>query len=47
MGMILKAQVSSIFRNFMHSFQKLASDLGDFETLCVVEKDTENALHAN
>ena len=22
----------------MHSFQKLASDLGDFETLCVVGK---------
>ena len=38
MGMNLKAQVSSIFFAFMHSFQKLASDFGDFETLCVVGK---------
>ena len=35
------------FFAFMHSFQKLASDFGGFETLCVVGKDTENALHAN
>ena len=26
------------FVAFMHSFQKLASDFGDFETLCVVGK---------
>ena len=39
MGMILKAQVPVFhFFAFMHSFQKLASDFGDFETLCVVGK---------
>ena len=26
------------FFAFMHSFQKLASDFGDFETLCAVGK---------
>ena len=36
------------FFAFMHSFQKLASDFGDFETLCVVAKKTLRiALHAN
>ena len=39
MGMILEAQVSSIFfLAFMHSFQNLVSDFGDFETLCVVRE---------
>ena len=38
MGMILKAQVSSIFSLLCILFKKLASDFGDFETLCVVGK---------
>ena len=34
MGIILEAQVSLIFLFvFMHSFQKLVSDFGDFQTL--------------
>ena len=35
MGLILEAQVSFICFAFMHSFQKLVSDFGDLETLCV------------
>ena len=32
----------------MHSFQKLVSDFGDFETVCVIEEIViEKALHAN
>ena len=34
MGIILEAQVSYIFFAFMHSFQKIVSDVGDFQTLC-------------
>ena len=34
MGIILEAQVSFIF-SFMYSFQKLVSDFGDLETLCI------------
>ena len=33
MGMILVAQVSFIFFAFMHSFKKLLSDIGHFQTL--------------
>ena len=32
-GMILVAQMSLIFSAFMHSFQKLVSDFGHFQTL--------------
>ena len=35
MGIILEAQVSFIFYTFMHSFQNLVSDFGDFQTLYV------------
>ena len=34
MGIILEAPVSFIFFTFMHSFQKLVLDFGDFQTLC-------------
>ena len=35
------------FSAFMHSFQKLVSDFGDFETLCVRKKTAiDKALHA-
>ena len=37
MGIILEAHVSSIFfLAFMHSFQEIVSDFGDFQTLCVI-----------
>ena len=36
------------FFAFMHSFQKLVSDFGDFQTLCVIKETVrEKALHAN
>ena len=47
MGIILEAQVSFIFSAFMHSFQKLVSDFGDFEPYVLEETVIEKALHAN
>ena len=47
---VLFLEGTGIFHFFalMHSFQKLVSDFGDFETLRVIrEKDIENALHGN
>ena len=39
---------TGVFFFFSHSFQKLVSDFGDFETLYVLEKTAiEKALHAN
>ena len=36
------------FFAFMHSFKKLVSDFGDFQTLFVLEETViEKALHAN
>ena len=36
------------FFTFMHSFQKLVSDFGDFQTLYTLEETViEKALHAN
>ena len=35
------------FFAFMHSFQKLVSDFGDFQTLYLEETVIEKALHAN
>ena len=47
-GMILVAQVSFIFFAFMHSFQKLVSDFGHFQTPTVVKEICiKKALNAN
>ena len=35
------------FSAFMHSFQKLVSDFGDFEPYVLEETVIEKALHAN
>ena len=49
MGIILEAHVffSSFFVAFMHYFQILVSDFGDFQTLYGGRKSIEKALHAN
>ena len=39
--------VFHFFFAFMHSFQKLLSDFGNFQTLCGGRKSIEKALHAN
>ena len=47
MGITLEAQVSFICFAFMHSFQKIILDFGDFQTLYGGRKSIEEALHAN